>query len=348
MRNDVIFCQLFEAESSTYTYIIGDTKTREVALIDPVLETVDRDLQLIKELDVNLVYILDTHIHADHITGAGEIRKVTEAKTAVSRHAQVDCADILLKDGQELWLGNKKISVMETPGHTASCVSFYFENMIFTGDALLIRGTGRTDFQQGSSDHLYESIQKLFKLPAETLVYPAHDYRGHTASTIELEKKYNVRVGANRSKQDFLTIMSELKLAHPKKIHEALPANLKCGLINKSQVLTPQMVDGIPESSPQEVYNHREKLLLIDVRRPDEFVGELGHINGSRLITQGPDLTKFLESGNRQQEIVFICRSGNRSSQAVTESIKLGYQRTINMSGGMIQWNEMKLPVSKT
>ncbi len=236
MRTDILFHQLFEAESCTYTYIIADKKTKEAAIIDPVLETVDRDLKLIEELDLKLLYVLDTHIHADHITGAGEIRKRTHAQTCVSQKAHIDCVDIPLEEGQELKLGEKVIKVLSTPGHTNTCLTYYFEGLLFTGDALLIRGCGRTDFQQGSSDKLFESVHgKLFKLPDETIVYPAHDYRGMTSSTILLEKKFNPRLRETNSQDDFKKMMSELKLAHPKKIHEAVPANLACGRTKENE-----------------------------------------------------------------------------------------------------------------
>lgn len=348
LENGTVFHQLFEPESSTYTYIIADRNTKEAAIIDPVLETVDRDLKLIDELGLRLVYVLDTHIHADHITGAGEIRKRTDAKTAVSRRANVDCVDIALEDGQELTLGNKKIKVIATPGHTDTCLTFGFEGMIFTGDALLIRGCGRTDFQQGSADDLYDSVhEKLFQLPDDTVVYPGHDYRGLTSTTIGLEKAHNPRLGLKNSREEFKKIMSELKLANPKKIHEAVPANLACGRPKDSRVLHPQIVDGIPEVTVDDVLRHLPdaeagRVKLIDVRRPDEFNGELGHIKGAKLVTLGPDLTKFLENGNRAEEIVFVCRSGGRSGTAAAESIKLGYKFTINMVGGMIRWNEKK------
>ncbi len=230
MEKASIFYQLFEKESSTYTYLIADSVTREAALIDTVLETIDRDLKLVQELGLKLKYILDTHIHADHITGAGELRKRTGAQTAVSTGAKVDCVDIPLADGQELFLGDKKIIALATPGHTDSCMSFVFENKVFTGDALLVRGTGRTDFQQGSSERLFESVRnKLFQLPDDTHVYPAHDYHGHTASSIGLEKKYNPRLGLRYTKADFIKTMSDLKIADPKKMHEAVPANMACG-----------------------------------------------------------------------------------------------------------------------
>ena len=225
-----IFFQLFENESSTYTYLIADPASKEAALIDPVFETVDRDLKLVEDLGLKLKYVLDTHVHADHITGAGELRTRTGAKTAISAGAKISCADISLNDGDELKLGNRTIRALATPGHTDSCMSFYFEGKVFTGDALLIRGTGRTDFQQGSAEKLFESVhKKLFSLPDETMVYPAHDYKGQMASTIEMEKRLNPRLGGGKSKADFVKIMSELKLAQPKKINEAVPANLGCG-----------------------------------------------------------------------------------------------------------------------
>lgn len=346
MNDNSIFFQLFEPESSTYTYIIGDSQTKEAAIIDPVIETVDRDLKFIGELGLKILYILDTHVHADHITAAGEIKKMTGAKTAVSSLSKVECVDLLLDDGQELKLGNKTIKAITTPGHTNSCMSFYFEGKVFTGDALLIRGSGRTDFQQGSSEILYNSVHnKLYRLPDETVVYPAHDYRGFTSSTIALEKKFNPRLGIDKSLEDFKKIMSELKLPYPKKIDVSLPANLKCGFQKESRVLHPQTVDGIPEVSNEDVFKHKTKIKLIDVRRPEEFNGEYGHIEGAILITQGEELTNWLATNDKNQEIAFICRSGGRSGNATLESQHFGFTKTVNMTGGMIMWNEKKLPI---
>lgn len=353
MRNDIIFHQLFEPESSTYTYIIADKKTKEAAIIDPVLETVERDLKLIDELGVKLVYVLDTHVHADHVTGAALIRERTKAKTGVSADADVPTADIHLEDGQELLLGDKAIKAIATPGHTDTCMTFAFEGMIFTGDALLIRGCGRTDFQQGSSEKLYESVhERLFKLPDDTIVYPGHDYRGQTSSSIGLEKKFNPRLGQNRSKEEFKKIMSELKLAYPKKIHEAVPANMAGGVVDKKEVFHPQIVDGIPEVTCLDVEKYvqgpkAKKVRLIDVRTPEEFKGEYGHIPGAELVVLGPELGEFLSKGNRDEEIVFICRSGGRSGSATAESLRMGYKHTMNMVGGMILWNELNLPVER-
>jgi glyoxylase-like metal-dependent hydrolase (beta-lactamase superfamily II) len=232
MNHADVFYQLYEAESSTYTYLVGDRDSKEAVIIDSVLETVDRDLKLIQELGLTLKYILDTHVHADHITGAGRLRDLTGAKSAMSLHSKVKCVDISLNDRDTLKVGKTEIQAIYTPGHTDSCMSYLIGNRVFTGDALLIRGTGRTDFQGGSSETLYDSIHnKLFSLTDHTEVYPGHDYRGQTKSTVGLEKQYNPRVGNKKSKSDFIKIMSELSLANPKKIHEALPANLSCGVV---------------------------------------------------------------------------------------------------------------------
>jgi sulfur dioxygenase len=234
VNRSLIFHQLFEPQTSSYTYLLADAETREAVLIDPVLEMVERDLKLIRELNLNLLYILETHIHADHITGNSEIKKQTRARSAVSRAAGIPCADILLSEGGEIKFGQFIIKVLETPGHTSESLSFLCEGLLFTGDSLMIRGTGRTDFQNGSAAELFNSIhQKIYSLPDETVIYPGHDYKGMLSSTVALEKKFNPRISSARSKEEFIKIMSELKLAEPKKIHEAVPANLVCGDVTK-------------------------------------------------------------------------------------------------------------------
>ncbi|TGK32394.1 MBL fold metallo-hydrolase [Leptospira gomenensis] len=344
----ILFLQLFEATSSTYTYLIADRETKEAAIIDPVLETVERDLKFVRKLDLRLKYILETHIHADHISGAATIRGKTDAKTAISSLAKVDCADIQLTDEQKLPLGNKKITAMATPGHTKACMSFYFEGMVFTGDSLLIRGTGRTDFQEGSSEKLYESItQKLFRLPDETRVLPGHDYRGLIDSTIALEKKLNPRIGGNRSKEEFKKIMDNLCLSFPKKMDVAVPINLACGNLEAIRRMKPEMKSTIPVVSYDDVLANLGKIKIIDVRHPGEFHGRLGHIRTAKRFTLGLELTKFLRSGDPMEEIVFVCRSGKRSEQAVLESIRFGYKFTVSLAGGMVFWNSKSLPTEK-
>jgi len=346
MKQDTIFHQLFEAETSTYTYLLADPTSREAILIDPVFETVERDLRLIAELDLQLLYVLDTHVHADHITGADEIRRRTGAKTGVSAKAGIDCADLALTDGQELHYGNHTLRVLETPGHTSSCLSFYGDGRVFTGDALLIRGTGRTDFQQGSSDKLYDSIHgKLFSLPSESVVYPGHDYQGHASSTIGMELKLNPRVGAGKTKNEFAQLMKELKLAQPKKINEAVPANLLCG--KRSPLFSPLLINGVPEVTPNELHTYLGRVLAVDVRQPEEFNNELAHIPGSTLATLGEELTQYLLALPREQEIVFVCRTGARSARATEESLRMGFKKVANLQGGMVRWNELQLPTER-
>lgn len=229
---NLIFHQLFESESSTYTYLLADAQTREAVIIDSVLETVNRDLQLIRELDLKLLYALETHVHADHITGAGKIADATGARIALSEMAPVEGSHLSLKDGDVIRFGQHQLKVLATPGHTNTCVCFLMQDRVFTGDTLMIRANGRTDFQEGSATRMFESVHtKLFTLPDETLVYPAHDYKGMTSTTIGTEKKYNSRLPESRSLEDFVKIMADLKLAPPKKLDVAVPANLKLGRI---------------------------------------------------------------------------------------------------------------------
>ncbi|XP_028985575.1 persulfide dioxygenase ETHE1, mitochondrial-like [Betta splendens] len=227
----LLFRQLFESESSTYTYLLADAQTKEAVLIDPVLETIDRDLKLIEELGVNLKVAVNTHCHADHITSTGLMKKrVVGLQSAISKFSGA-AADIQLSEGDHITFGKQHLTVRETPGHTDGCVTLVLgdQSMAFTGDALLIRGCGRTDFQQGSATRLYHSIhQKIFTLPDQCLVYPAHDYLGQTVSTVGEERKFNPRL--TLSQQEFVNVMDNLNLPKPDKIDVSVPANLVCGV----------------------------------------------------------------------------------------------------------------------
>jgi sulfur dioxygenase len=342
MSDNLIFQQLFESQSSTFTYLLADKETREAVLIDSVLETVDRDLRLLEELDLKLKYVLDTHIHADHVTGAGEIRNRLGIKTGVAKTANVPCVDINLSENDQIKFGNFSIKVLETPGHTDASLSFYCEGMIFTGDALLIRGCGRTDFQSGSAETLYESVtKKLFSLPADTKVYPAHDYKGFTSSSIDAEKKNNPRLGRGKTKAEFVEIMANLKLAYPKQIDRAVPANLSCGVATDPSA-------SIPQVTPHDVVSRGDsRRLIVDVRRDDEINAELGHISGAHHVVLGPALRHFLEGYDRKEGITFVCRSGSRSQEAAKMALELGYEDIENMQGGMLKWNELGLPVAR-
>lgn len=225
----MLFRQLFDEDTWTYTYLLADEESREAVIIDPVDTKLERDVQLIQELGLKLVYGFDTHVHADHITSLGPLRERLGCRIGVSAHGNVSCADIQLKEDDTYHFGSYELHVLETPGHTDGCLSFVCENMVFTGDALFIRGCGRTDFQQGSAERLYESVTgKLFTLPDDTLIYPGHDYKGMTVSTIGEEKRLNPRLTLGR--EGFIDLMNKLDLPHPKRIKEALPANLNCGL----------------------------------------------------------------------------------------------------------------------
>ena len=223
--------QLFDPESSTYSYLVWDTDTRGAALIDPVQEQVNRDIQLIQELGLKLRYTLETHVHADHVTGAGILRKALNSIVVVHENSQTKCADVQIKGGDFIPLGTKRIDIRYTPGHTNSDVSYVIPGAVFTGDSLHIRGSGRTDFQSGDAARLYNSImEQLFILPDDTVVYPGHDYQGRCCTTIAEEKAHNPRLGNGKSREEFIAIMNNLKLAPPKHIHEALPSNLRCGI----------------------------------------------------------------------------------------------------------------------
>jgi glyoxylase-like metal-dependent hydrolase (beta-lactamase superfamily II) len=225
----MIFHQLFDPESSTYTYLMADPVSRQAALIDPVLEQTERDITLLQELGLTLTHVLETHVHADHVTAAGRLRELLGCQvTAGARGAS--CADLHARHGDTVRVGELVLWVLATPGHTDDSVSYLMNDRVFTGDALMVRGTGRTDFQNGDAGQLYDSITRvLFALPDEMLVYPAHDYKGRTVTTIGEEKRFNPRL-AGKERADFIQLMGELHLPPPKKIDIAVPANRACGL----------------------------------------------------------------------------------------------------------------------
>ncbi len=228
----MLFRQLFDRNTSTYTYLLADEASHQAILIDPVVEHHERDLELITELGLTLLYVLETHVHADHVTGASKLRQKLGAKTAVGARGGANCADIQLAHGQRIVFGAESLEVRETPGHTNGCVSYVDHNnrRVFTGDTLLIRGCGRTDFQQGSSLVLFQSVQEqLFTLPADFAVYPGHDYKGRTSSSIGEELRLNPRLGGSVGLERFQEIMAGLGLAYPAAIDRAVPANLRCG-----------------------------------------------------------------------------------------------------------------------
>ena len=306
--------QLFDRDSFTYTYLIIDTATNEGALIDPVLEQFERDLQYVEELGVELLYVFETHAHADHITSAGLLRQKTGAKIVFSKDAGIEAIDLALGNGDELSLGNYTITALATPGHTSGCMSYHIDDKVFTGDTLLIRGCGRTDFQQGDSQQLYNNVNsKLFTLPDDTIVYPAHDYKGRTSSSIGEEKRWNPRLGGGRSASDFIGIMDNLNLDIPKKINEAVPANVAVGVdYNPRRYVHEDFSMSDLHGAWQQLGDNE---VIVDNRRAEEFAE--GHVPGSRNIPLGTE-GDHAEELKAYSNVYMYCRSGRRAQTALT------------------------------
>ncbi|MDH4189763.1 MAG: MBL fold metallo-hydrolase [Betaproteobacteria bacterium] len=350
----MVFRQLFDPPSSTYSYLLGHRAKGEAILIDPVFEQSARDAALLRELGLTLVATLDTHVHADHVTGAWLLKKRLGAKIAVSAASGAEGADLRLADGERVRFGGRHVTALATPGHTDGCMSFVLddESMAFTGDALLIRGCGRTDFQQGSAHRLFLSIKtRLFTLPDDCLLWPGHDYRGLTATSVAEEKAYNPRLGGDISETDFAGYMSHLGLPHPKLIAVAVPANLVCGRPADEPSATdgPDWAPltftfaGFWEIEPGWVEEHGAGLQIVDVRNAEEFDGPLGHIAGARLISLG-DLERRAHELAKDRPVVTVCRSGARSAQAAAILRKAGFARVANLAGGMLRWRSQNLP----
>lgn len=349
----MLFRQLFDPESSTYTYLLADEETHEALLIDPVKEQLDRDLTLLSELNLTLTHVLETHVHADHVTSSGALRARTGAKTVVSSAAGAACADVQIDDGDAIHVGKVTLVARHTPGHTDGCVTYVTadEKMAFTGDTLLIRGCGRTDFQQGDAHKLYRSVQdKIFSLPDDALIYPGHDYKGRTVSSVREERAHNPRLGGGKSEAQFVEIMTNLKLAYPKKIQEAVPANLHCGLVESSTTdetraapiawaPTTRSPTGVAEVTAAWVEEtHAQRAYrLVDVREPEELTSALGAIPGAENHPLA-DVVRALDAWPRDTRIVVVCRSGGRSGRAMEELEKKGFTRVASMKGGMLAW----------
>ena len=356
----MIFRQLFDLQSSTYTYLLADSLTREAVLIDPVFEHARRDAALIEELGLKLDWTLETHVHADHVTGASLLKRRFGSKIALSKDSGAEGADRLLGDGDLVAFGKHALEVRATPGHTGGCLSYVMDDrsMAFTGDALLIRGCGRTDFQEGDPRRLFRSVRdKLFSLPDACLLYPAHDYRGLTSSSVAEERMYNPRLAESIVEDDFIGYMTNLGLAHPKLMAVAVPANLRCGRPeqedNAHEAMSAADTDwaplsctfaGIWELQPDWLVENSAGVQLIDVREHEEFDGALGHIRGARLIPLGKLKDRFAEI-RKDKPAVIVCRSGARSAQATVLLRGAGFGKVANLAGGMLRWRGQRLPV---
>jgi sulfur dioxygenase len=343
----LIFRQLFDPQSSTYTYLLGDGRAKEAVLIDPVFELAPRDAALLLELGLKLVATLESHIHADHVTGAWMMKRKFGSQIALSADSGAEGADRYLAHGDRIAFGSRHLVVRATPGHTRSCVTYVLddESMAFTGDCMLIRGSGRTDFQQGDPHALYRSVHsQILTLPQACLLYPAHDYRGLTVTSVAEERNFNPRLGGEISEDDFTGYMSNLGLPHPKQMDIAVPANMQCGRPGSEAIADEQAwapltytFAGVWEIAPDSLQEAAVPIEVIDVREPDEYVGPLGHIRGAKLIPLG-QLGRRLDELPRDRPLVIVCRSGARSAQATVALQRAGFPQVANLSGGMLRW----------
>ena len=332
--------QLFDPASSTYTYVLFDQATREALIIDPVDEQIERDLETLREYGLKLVWAVETHAHADHITSAGKLAELAGAKTAAPSGCLIGTAGVQLTDGETLRFGAETLQCLHTPGHTAGSMSFVWRGHAFTGDTLLINGCGRTDFQSGSASDLYRSLtQVLFTLPEDTLVWPGHDYQGRTHSTIGHEKASNARV-AGKTEAEFVAIMESLNLPKPKRIDEAVPANLTSGIRQDADgalLMQPRPVDEpyAGDVSPALAWQWVQsgEAVMVDVRSDAEREW-VGYVPGAVPVAwkqwPGMAMNPGFDAGVQQaangKKLVLLCRSGVRSIAAAKRATELGLE----------------------
>ena len=347
--------QLFDADTGTFTYLLADVTSRRGVLIDPVFEQHERDLALIRELGIELVASLDTHAHADHVTGSWLLHEATGS--AIGLAAAVGAANVTLplQHGDQVPFGARHLEVRSTPGHTDGCLSFVLDDrsLAFTGDALLVRGCGRCDFQQGDAHTLWRSItEQLLSLPEACLLYPGHDYTGRGMSSVAEEKAFNARLGGAASERDFVGHMQAMTLPHPHRIAVALPGNMRSGKPH-DPVSTPSWAPvqrsyaGLPELPPAWVAAHQGEVAILDVRGLEEVQGPDGHIAGSLTIPL-PELQARLGELPDDQPLVVVCHAGSRSALATQQLLKAGRERVANLRGGLARWADEGYPLSGT
>ena len=338
----MIFRQIFDSTSSTYTYLISSGKGREALIIDPVLEKVDQYLKLLNELELKLVKVIDTHIHADHISGIAELRDKTNCVTVMGDKTTADVVAMKVSDDEIIKIDGINLKALYTPGHTSESFSFLMDDRVFTGDALLIKGTGRTDFQNGNPKDSYHSLfGKLLKLPDETLVYPAHDYKGEMVSTIIEEKKFNPRLQVS-SIDEYVSIMNNLNLPDPKMMDIAVPSNLNLG-INFNR----QKVNNGIEPKEFNMIKKDTNAVLIDLREQVEIEKE-GMLNNS-LVVPFPTMHEYLDKNKEQlkdKKILFYCAHGHRSTLAVQISKSYKFTDCCHLIGGLKNWKKEGLDLN--
>ena len=350
----LIFKQLFDQTSGTYSYLLADSQSRQAVFIDTVFEQHQRDLSLLQELQLQLLACIETHCHADHVTGAWLLKSVLGGEIMAAAQSGITPVDRALQHGDQVQFGSRYLRVLATPGHTQGCLSLVLddESMVFTGDSLLIRGCGRTDFQHGSAQRLYQSIkEQLFSLTDDCIVYPAHDYAGRTASSIGEEKRLNPRIGGEANERDFVGYMENMQLPHPKKLEIAVPANLQAGRPRDDEM--PKQPDwapvvttysGVLEVSPQWVAAHLQDVHVLDVRTRIETDEEQARIKGAQIIPIN-ELRTRLSEVPRDKPVMTICRSGKRSVLAFNILRDAGHEQVANVNGGLLRWYAEGLPV---
>jgi len=335
----MIFRQLFDSVSSTYTYLIASRHGGEALLIDPVFEKTDQYLRVLEELDLRLVKVIDTHVHADHVTAMGALRDHTNCVTVMGEQSPVDVVSMRVSDGERVTIEGINLTALYTPGHTDDSYCFQMDDRIFTGDTLLIRGTGRTDFQNGDAGAQYDSLfGKLLRLPEQTLIYPAHDYKGETVSTIGEEKAYNPRLQVS-SRAAYIELMQNLNLPNPKMMDVAVPENMKMGITLEAQ----KQVNYISADALAGLLG--TNILLVDLREDGERARN-GVISGA---VQAPysQFYKQLETLSHHQNtpVVFYCAAGERSAMAVKLAHDKGLTNVSHLLGGMAAWQADGLAV---
>ena len=343
----MIFRQLFDSVSGTYSYLLASRAGGEALILDPVLEKVDRYCQLLRELDLKLVKAIDTHLHADHVTGLGELRNRIHCVTVMGEQSKADVVSMRVSEGDRVTIEGITLDVMYTPGHTDDSYSFLMGDRFFTGDTLLIRGTGRTDFQNGSARAQYDSIfNRLLRLPDETLVFPAHDYKGDTVSTIGEERRHNPRLQV-RSVDEYVELMNNLKLPNPRMMDVAVPANMHVGLHQDDLAR-----EGLSFTAREAIERlGRPEILLVDLRETSERLKH-GTLAGA-LHAPYPAIEESLKPGGMLREvaaatgrrIVFFCAFGERSAMAIAAAKEAGLANTAHISGGIDAWKKAGGPV---